>query len=70
MQHHKLDVKSVPQERQPLFVNEPWLIDINSCWREFQSVEPDAAPDNVRVYLPLDINADAVLARLRTVVYR
>lgn len=27
MEHHTLDVYSIPKDKAPLYINEPWLID-------------------------------------------
>ena len=66
--HHMLDIAPIPEK--VLYLNEPWLIDVSFDGMEKVSEEPDPNPDNVRVYLPLDLNAEAILRRLRYVVYR
>ena len=66
--HHMLDIAPIPEK--VLYINEPWLIDISFDGMEKVSEEPDPNPDNVRVYLPLDLNAEAILRRLRYVIYR
>ena len=63
-----LDIAPIPEK--VLYINEPWLIDISFDGMEKVSEEPDPNPDNVRVYLPLDLNAEAILRRLRYVIYR
>ena len=57
--HHILDIKSVPSS--VTYVNEPSLVDINSS-------DFDNAPDNIRIYVPIDINQDAILRRLRDLI--
>lgn len=27
MEHHTLDVYPIPKDKEPLYINEPWLID-------------------------------------------
>ena len=66
--HHMLDIAPIPEK--VLYINEPWLIDSSFDGMEKVSEEPDPNPDNVRVYLPLDLNVEAILRRLRYVVYR
>ena len=61
--HHMLDIAPIPEK--VLYINEPWLIDSSFDGMEKVSEEPDPNPDNVRVYLPLDLNAEAILRRLR-----
>ena len=49
--HHTLDVYPIPREKEPMFINEPWLIDktlLESCEEE----NPDKEKDNIRVYVP------------------
>ena len=55
MEHHTLDPYPVPKEKAPLYVNEPWLIDksLDGCK---PCREPEDKPDNIRIYIPLDIN--------------
>ena len=67
MQHHKLDPHPLPKEHSPLYVNEPWIID--KTLLEYQiNAEPDKKDDNVRVYVPLDLNRDAIVRRLNRVI--
>ena len=63
-----LDIAPIPEK--VLYINGPWLIDISFDGMEKVSEEPDPNPDNVRVYLPLNLNAEAILRRLRYVIYR
>ena len=67
--HHILDVYPIPREKEPMFINEPWLIDktlLESCEEEY----PDKEKDNIRVYVPLDLNHSAILRRLEAVIDR
>ena len=74
MTHHTLDVHPLPQEISPLYVNEPWLIDL-SYLEQAQMItdlrcEPDQKDDSVRIYVPLDLNKDAILRRLNSIISR
>lgn len=69
-QHHKFDPYPLPKETNPLYVNEPWLID-GSIDREFvKSNEPEKADDNLRIYIPLDLNKSAIIRRLNEMIGR
>lgn len=70
MEHHTLDVYPLPKEKAPLYINEPWLIDASSAEYGIMSREPEAQPDNIRVYIPLDINKEAILRRLDWIISR
>lgn len=54
--HHKLDVYPIPREKEPMFINEPWLIDKTLLGYPMDRAQPDKEDDNIRVYIPLDIN--------------
>lgn len=74
MTYHPLDVHPIPRETSPLYVNEPWLIDL-SILEQAQLItnlrrEPDQKDDNIRIYVPLDLNKDAILRRLNSIIYR
>lgn len=65
---HDLDVYPVPKGKTPLYINEPQLVDpvlweIGSAERE-----PQPDPDNVRIYVPIDLNRNAVLRRLHFII--
>ena len=62
MDHHNLDIYPEPRDKSPLYINEPWIIDETADMRV--SV-PDPATDNVRVYVPLDLNRETILRRLQ-----
>ena len=70
MEHHKLDVYPVPKEKSPLYINEPWLIDksLSQYSEETLPIEPDNAEDNIRIYIPMDLNKEAILRRLDYVI--
>lgn len=66
--HHDLDVYPNPKEKQPMFINEPWLVDLSLLNNEDLSKEPESQKDNIRVYVPVDLNADAILRRLYDII--
>lgn len=63
MYHHTLEPYPVPKDKSSLHVNEPWLIDKTLPDYLIDS-EQDNNDDNVRIYVPLDLNHDAILRRL------
>ncbi len=67
MEHHRLDPYPIPKEKTPLCINEPWLID-KSLLEYPPRREPDEQEDNVRIYIPMDLNRDAILRRLDRVI--
>lgn len=70
MEHHKLDVYPVPKEKSPLYINKPWLIDksLSQYSEEPLPIEPDNAKDNIRIYIPMDLNKETILRRLDYVI--
>lgn len=68
MKHHTLDVYPIPKDKAPLYINEPWLIDRSLLEISNGSAEPEQEEDNIRVYIPLDINKNAILRRLDTMI--
>lgn len=68
---HSIDPYPIPREH-PIFINEPWLIDPSKMPETLDEVktfkEPDSSEGNVRVYVPLDLNHDAILRRLDYVI--
>ena len=71
MEHHTLDVHPVPKDKSPMFINEPWLIDQSILEMTTSlSNEPESEADNIRIYIPLDINKSAILRRLDSIIYR
>lgn len=67
MAHHNLDIYPIPKDKSPMFINEPYLID-QSLLSESSVFQDDLQEDNVRVYIPLDINREAVLRRIRMII--
>ena len=67
MEHHRLDPYPIPKDKTPLCINEPWLID-KSLLEYPPRREPDAKEDNVRIYVPMDLNRAAILRRLDRVI--
>ena len=48
MDHHNLDTYPKPKEKTPLYVNEPWVVDITIGGDFGMSVKPDSE-DNIRI---------------------
>ena len=69
MIHHRLDPYPIPKDKTPLFVNEPALIDKTLLNIPLQR-EPELQDDNVRIYIPMDLNHDAIMRRLRNLLYQ
>ncbi len=69
MEHHSLDPYPVPRGKPPMFINEPWLID-RSLLEEHPHREPEEKEDNIRIYIPMDLNKDAIMRRLENVINR
>lgn len=73
MEHHDLDIHPIPREKAPMYINEPWLIDgslLESGKKREVLREPETQEDNIRVYIPLDLNRKAILRRLDDVIQR
>jgi hypothetical protein len=70
LEHHDLDIHPIPSNVSPIFINGPWLIDQSTQGLSWGNKEADNADDNVRVYIPLDINKQAILRRLDQVIAR
>ena len=72
MEHHTFDEFPIPKESQPIFINEPWLIDRSLEWIMETGYTAELLPDedNVRVYIPMDINKEAILRRLRWIIQK
>lgn len=64
MTHHKLDIKPVPE--QVLYVNEPELIDRSLF--NLRPDKPEEQVDNIRIYVPLDLNREAIIRRLEDII--
>ena len=69
MRHHYLEIEPIPKGKA-LFINEPWLTDASYSESLPLNKEPEAQPDNVRIYVPLDLNKEAILRRLADIVCR
>lgn len=79
-EHHDLDIFPIP--RQPFYINEPQVADFSLLYRQprrkvpkecpKQSVNkyPEDQPDNIRVYIPMDLNEKAILRRLQEIIGR
>ena len=68
-EHHSLDIKPIPEE--VLFINETALSDLTVLNDPQGKVDSDAkCVDNIRVYIPLDINANAIMRRIYDIYNR
>ena len=67
MARHSLDIYPIPKEKSPMYINEPWLID-QTLINEVPNSKDGLQADNIRVYIPMDINREAVLRRVNSVV--
>ena len=68
--HHILDVYPEPKEKTPRFINESWLIDHTIDIVPDKRTPPEDQPDNIRIYVPLDLNRRAILRRLDDIIAR
>ena len=73
MEHHDLDIYPIPREKMPMYINEPWLIDKSIRERaqlvtDFRKT-PDENRDNIRIYVPLDLNKVAILRGLDSIIF-
>ena len=60
-----------PKDESPLFYNEEELADPSRLdAEEVISQDPDTEEDNVRIYIPLDLNKNAILRRLDNIIGR
>lgn len=66
--HHDLDVYPVPKDKTPLYINEPQLVDLVLWETGLTEREPQSEPDNVRIYVPIDLNRNAILRRLHFII--
>ena len=71
-EHHQLDSYPIPRGKTPMFINEPWMIDesIVCEMKKDQKREPDQEKDNIRIYVPIDLNEKAILRRLNHIISR
>ncbi|SCZ82058.1 hypothetical protein [Acidaminobacter hydrogenoformans] len=63
-----MDYYPIPKDKTPLYINEPWLIDESILENLPRTSEPESQEDNIRVYIPLDINKRAILRRLKMTI--
>ena len=66
--HHTLDVYPNPREDMPRFINEALLIDSTVPVIPGKTTPPEDEPDNLRMYIPLDVNKKAILRRLDDII--
>ena len=59
MTHHLLDPYPIPKDKGALFINEPWLAD-KSLNGYRTGTDPEKKNDNVRIYVPIDLNKEAI----------
>ena len=64
MHHHNLDVHPIPKGKTPLYINEPQLADPVLWEMEPDNCDPQAEADNVRFYVPIDLNRKMILRKL------
>ena len=65
MRHHDLDVKPIPAK--PIYINESWIGDVAT---NTGITGMPAFTDNVRIYVPIDLNKNAILHRMQFAVDR
>ena len=66
--HHTLDTKPVLEK--VLYINEPDLADVSINYYGSGNQEEESQAGHIRVYVPLDLSADAILRRLRFLICR
>ena len=66
--HHNFDTK--PALENVLYINEPDLADATINYFGCGKQEEESQADHIRVYVTLDLSADAILRRLRFLVCR
>ena len=68
--HHRIDVKPVPEGVN--YINETWIVDATAYSIPEAKFNPedcvDGSGDNIRIYVPLDINKAAILRRLDRII--
>ena len=69
---HRMDTYPIPRDEAPVFVNEPWVFDQSIYCETIDDHirEPDEEADNVRIYVPIDLNEKAILRRLDYIITR
>ena len=72
-EHHNLDIHPIPADRDPMFINEPWLIDksiyLETYEQQKKVANPEGEADNIWIYLPMDLNKKVILRRLQNLIY-
>ena len=66
--HHNLETKPIPEN--VLYINEPDLADASIYYWGDGKQEEESQADHIRVYVPLDLSAEAILRRLRFLICR
>lgn len=66
MHHHIIDPYPLPKEKSPIYINEPWVIDKSLSCEKNNDLEQDK--DNIRIYVPVDISATAIMRRLNCII--
>ncbi len=65
--HHSLDISPVPEK--VLYINETTIAD-TTTYNQSKDKLDTMEDDNVRIYVPLDLNQSAILRRLEMTGYR
>ena len=66
--HHTLDTKPVTEK--VLYINEPDLADATINYLGCGKQEEESQAGHIRVFVPLKLSADAILRRLRFLIFR
>ncbi len=66
---HKLDPYPNPKDKLPLFVNEPMIAD-RTLMDYYHDCDFKLQSDNIRIYVPIDLNREFILRRLDEIIYR
>lgn len=64
---HSLDPYPIPKDKTPMFINEQHMAEIYDFEFKKDGSVPDD-DDNIRVYVPLDLNRRLILGRLTRVI--
>ncbi len=65
---HILDVYPEPRKKAPRIINESWLIVKTIDVVQDKRTPPEEEPDNIRIYVPLDLNRRSILRRLDDII--
>ena len=71
MNHHNIDICPEPKNVSVRYVNEPELVDktlYEYCETDEAMRNIDKTEDNIRVFVPLDINKGAIIRRISSVI--